>query len=444
MRLLALITWNDLRQSFSDRTLLLLMFAAPLAIATIISVTFGELADESSPVDDLPLAVVNADRGSPVTDFGERFELAVGAADGPPPAGGADDGEEAAEGPSSVDDGADGSVVFGGLRAYRAPDETVAREWLLAGDVSAVIVLPEDLSRRLTSGASGAAPEVRVITRPDREVSGGIALTLARGILGEFAAGLSITRAAVAGVASAEGVSPPSVLGRPSFRELTDSLAGPIGSDIRIEQEALHRGGIGFNPLVAFGATQAIFFALFTANGNATSILEERRDGTLLRLLAAPTPHGAVLAGKLVSTGVMVVVQLAMLFVAFTAIGSLLEGRLVFIWGDRLGLILVVLLVTSTAAAGIGGIVAAAARSPEQAGVVGTVITMFMAITGGAFGFRFDNPIRYASAVYWGADAFETLAAGGRAIWTNVAVLGGFAAVAVGLAYLIFARRFRG
>ena len=446
MRALVLITWNDLRQSFSDRSLLLLMFAAPLAVATIISVTFGSMADETSPVEHLPVALVNLDRGSPVADFGEQFEQALGVQEGPPP-------EEASQGNEASHENAPSRSAarpsfFPALTAYAAADEDEATRWLQAERVAAVIVLPADLSRRLTGPASRGPAEARVLTHPDREISGDIATTLTRGLLDGFAGGLSVTQAAVAAVATAEEVPPQRVLGREAFGELTGSFGTARGGQstlsqrVRIEQRALHGGGIGFNPLVAFGATQAIFFALFTANGNATSILEERRDGTLVRLLTSPAPRAAVVGGKLTSTAAIVLLQLILLFVAFTFIGSLLEGRFVFIWGRQIGLIVGVLFVTSAAAAALGGIVAAAARSPEQSSVIGTVINMFMAITGGAFGFRFDNPVRYASAVYWGADAFEELAAGGSDIGANVAVLGAFALVFGLASHIIFVRRF--
>ena len=73
MRKLIFITWNDLRQTLGDRSLLLLMFAAPLAVATIISVSFGSAAREVSPIESIPLAIVNHDLGSPLADFGEAF-----------------------------------------------------------------------------------------------------------------------------------------------------------------------------------------------------------------------------------------------------------------------------------------------------------------------------------------------------------------------------------
>ena len=410
MRTVLLITGKDLRVSLGDRSLLLLMFAAPLAIATIISVTFGGMAREAAPIESLPVAVINLDRGSPLADFGDAF---AGAVDG----------------------------ALGIVELHVPPDEAAALEALRAGTVSAVIVLPEELSRRL-AGPSGRAPvAVRVLTRADRAISAGIAVGLTRGILDGFAGSLAVTQAAVSAVAAAESVAVQSVLARPAFGRVVESMQSGVPGVVRVDHESLRSGGLGFNPLVVFGATQAIFFALFSANGNATSILEEERDATLMRLLASPSSHRSVLAGKLVSTAVMVLVQLAMLFLAFTAVASVLERRLVFIWGSNPLLILVVLLATSIAAAGIGAIVSAAAGTPEQSGVIGSVINMFMGVAGGAFGFRLAGPVRYASVVFWGADAFERLAAGGVAVWANVAVLTVTGVVGYSVAFALFERR---
>jgi ABC-2 type transport system permease protein len=440
MRSILLISINDLRQFWKDPGLLLLMFAAPLGIATIISLTFGGLADESSPIESLPIALINEDRGSPFVDFGEQFALIVDARDGDPAAPDEPGAVDARAGAAAPGRGA--ASIVPGLEAYLAESREEAERWLRQGVVSAVVILPADLSRTITSARDGAPAAVQVITRPDREVSGDIVVSLSRGLIDGFRGAFAQTQAVAAAVSQGEGVSPQGVLSRDSFGQLTQGNAAQRVSPIRLERQAQSSGGIGFDPLVAFGATQAIFFALFTANGNATSVLEEERDGTFLRLLVSPNRRATILAGKLISTVVMVLVQLVLLVVAFTVIGSLIEGAYTFIWGERFGLLAATLLTTSAAAAGIGAIVAALAKNAEQAGTIGTVINMFMAVVGGAFGFRLASPIRYASLVYWGADAFETLAAGGSDIALNLFLMSVLGAVGFGFALLLFHRRY--
>lgn len=448
-----LITVNDLRQTLSDRALLLLMFVAPLAVATIISVSFGSMADEASPITDIPVAIANLDRGSPVADFDEQYVSILRAVPVPPHAGVAEvrdllGGGAARDGGASTDGSAAEAVpaadIAALIHAVVTTDQESAREWLVDGLVSVVVVLPADLSRRLTGPADRGPAQVVVMTRPDRTISAEIVENVTRTLLDGFSAGMAITQSVVSAVAATEGVAAPSVLARPGVRSIMNPDQEPPGEIVRLEVSARRSGGIGFNPLVAFGATQAIFFALFTANANAASIMEEERDGTFVRLLASPVRKLTLLGGKLVSTVVMVMVQLLLLFIAFTLIGSLLEGHLIFIWGTQIGRIALVIFLTSFAAAGIGAIIASSAKTPEQSGVIGTVVNMFMAVTGGAFGIRFDSNIRYASAVYWGSNAFEELAGGGSDILLNAMVLGGFGAgaflLALGLLHYRFTR----
>src|SRR5947199_8738076 len=51
-----------------------------------------------------------------------------------------------------------------------------------------------------------------------------------------------------------------------------------------------------------FAAGMAVFFLFFTVQFGVTSLLEERNDGTLARLLAAPVPRAAVIGGKLLTS----------------------------------------------------------------------------------------------------------------------------------------------
>jgi ABC-2 type transport system permease protein len=65
-----------------------------------------------------------------------------------------------------------------------------------------------------------------------------------------------------------------------------------------------------------------------------SSILDERRDGTLARMLVAPIRRGAVLGGKLLTSLVLGVISLAVLALATH---FLLHARWVGVVGDRVG-----------------------------------------------------------------------------------------------------------
>ena len=48
-----------------------------------------------------------------------------------------------------------------------------------------------------------------------------------------------------------------------------------------------------------YAAGMAVFFLFFTVQFGISSLLDERRDGTLARMLVAPIHRSAVLGGKL-------------------------------------------------------------------------------------------------------------------------------------------------
>ena len=64
MRKILAIAWKELYTFFRDRNLILLMFATPLALSTIIGLAFGGLGDSELPdFADITVAVVNLDEG---------------------------------------------------------------------------------------------------------------------------------------------------------------------------------------------------------------------------------------------------------------------------------------------------------------------------------------------------------------------------------------------
>lgn len=59
------ITWKELYTTFRNRNLLLLMFATPVVLSTIMGLAFGGLGGDSSSstFTDIPVAIVNLDEG---------------------------------------------------------------------------------------------------------------------------------------------------------------------------------------------------------------------------------------------------------------------------------------------------------------------------------------------------------------------------------------------
>ena len=194
--------------------------------------------------------------------------------------------------------------------------------------------------------------------------------------------------------------------------------------------------------LVTFGSAQALFFALFTGENGILSMYDERRNGTLQRILVSPTPRWTILGGKLVGTLVSVLVQLLILIIALTVVGSIMEGQITFIWGTDVAKLGLVLLAVSVAVSGLGIFLAGVLKGIEQANIVGSVLNIALGVLGGGFGFQLPRSVAQFSLVYWARDAFDLLAAGRGDIWLNILVLFVEGAVMFAIGLFFFNRKF--
>ena len=107
------------------------------------------------------------------------------------------------------------------------------------------------------------------------------------------------------------------------------------------------------------------------------SILAERRQGTLPRLVAAPIPPWAIVAGKAIGSFVLGVTSLTIIIVASTA---LLGAS----WGNPLGVAALVVAAVMSAM-GITAMITTLARTEEQAGGWNAIVAVTLGILGGSF-----------------------------------------------------------
>jgi ABC-2 type transport system permease protein len=124
-------------------------------------------------------------------------------------------------------------------------------------------------------------------------------------------------------------------------------------------------------------AGMAVFFLLFTAQVGLLSLLEERRDGTLARMLSTPTRPSAVLAAKGLVSVVLGLTSLAVLIVA----GKFILGAE---WGNPAG-VLVLVVAAVLAAVGISALTTGLAKTPESAGNMQGIVGTVLGLLGGVF-----------------------------------------------------------
>jgi ABC-2 type transport system permease protein len=467
------IAVKEVRTRFTDRNLLLIMLAAPLAISTIIGLAFGGLGRTTSPIRDIPVAVVNHDGpGANGVSFGAV--LAGLLTEGQLPAGTSPSAADCPQTPAASDGGStSGNLTLGELIKGTTFDEAVARklvddktiaapsaasgspEYLDAaaraaidkGLYTAVVIIPAGFSTALTSLTDArqtpATTSIAVYGNAGQGLSAGIVRSVVDSITAQMVSGNIAIGATLAEVAARQ----PSALAAASNLDLSRLFACAFvpGNDLvqLVDKpvQAAQTSTAG-SLLVTFGSAQALFFALYTAEFGILSMYEERRNWTLQRILASPTPRWAILGGKLVGVLASVLFQLLILALALTVVGSLIERHLTFIWGTDLPRLGLVLLAVAFAVSGLGMLLAGVLKGTEQANIVGSVLFIALGVLGGAFGFQLPRAVAQVSLIYWARDAFDLLAAGRGDVSLNILVLFAQGALMFGLGLFLFSRKF--
>jgi ABC-2 type transport system permease protein len=433
LRKIGSMAWKELYTTYTDRNLLLIMIATPLALATIIGFAFsGFLGNGGNdiPIRDIPFALVNLDEGA-TTNGGQNngqifVDLLI---------------------PGAAEDQPEALLELTDARLMTDPDE--ARQAVERGELAAAVIIPPDFSANLTYSPTHQYIEpttIEIYANSGQPISANIVRSIITGIGDQIATGnvaVAVTIDALVERARQDAATARELLAEfnPDFAPAFD----PGNNPIRVEAQTVRGEAPSFNPLVYFGASNAILFMLFTARGSAGSVLEEKQDGTLARLFSTPTPRIVILLGKLVGTVVTCMVQLVLLFIFLTLVGSLISGEFQFIWGRDFGSIALVIFAASLAASGLGTLLSSLVKTAQQSDFVGTVIILAMALLSGAF-FTVENipVLRTLSRFtlnYWGTDAFTRLAFGDTNIGQHLLVLLVFGAVTFVAGLLVFNRR---
>lgn len=452
------ITLKDLRITFGNRNLMLIMFAAPLLLATIIGVTFGGVSGNSAPIEHIPVAVVNLDQGASLglsTDSGTSLnygnmltELLVTGTlsmSAGPDASGSDGltigGMSTGSMSCPTAGGSSGAVGSAAgldtlIDGTRFANADMARAEVSKGNFAVAVIIPADFSANLqvSPAKSTVIPStIELYAFPEAPIAAQIVRSVVDQVGTQFAAG-NVTLAALLSSLPGNPLQLAAVITNPAFSEGIACAFADVGAGIIIERQTVGGDELVVNALVFIGASQALFFALFTANGQAGSIISERRDWTLQRMLTTPTPAVMILLGKIMAVFVVVLLQILFLAIGLTIVASIIGGGFTYIWGPNLVGTLAVLLATALATSGIGSITAAVAKNEEQANTIGGIVAIFMAVFGGSFGFTLPGTLSQFSIITWGRDAFAKLAAGNNDIFVNLLVLvaAGLGSFAVG------------
>jgi ABC-2 type transport system permease protein len=381
LRAVATIVRKDVTERLRDRSALLYGLVVPLGLAFVFAQVFGGLDGDL----DLRLGVVDADGSG----LGAQVVEVV---------------------TTAVDEAGIGSVTS-------LEDVGAARSAVADGAVAAVVVVPEGFSAVVTAGGAATLEVLGAADAP-------VATAVAEAIAGGFAAALDRVRATIASAA---------VTGGPVDADAIAAEVRATPPTLSLVPDEVDDGRL--DPVTYLSAGMAVFFLFFTVSFGITGLLEERRLGTLPRLLAAPVPRGTVVVAKATTSAVLGLTSMAVLVVA----SAVLLGA---DWGNPVG-VAVLVLGGVAAATGVMALLATFATSAEQAQSMQSIVAVLLGMLGGAF-FPLEDTggvlsgLSRISPHRWFLDGLEELAAGGgpASVTAQLGVLLAFALVAGGVAAL--------
>ncbi len=381
---LLLIGLKDLKLIFRDRAALIFILLAPFLLTVGMGFVTGRFSGGSSGLSDIPVVIVNLDQeqiGNALVDTFSSEELA---------------------------DLMEPTVSSDPVAARRLIDEDQA---------AAAIIIPAGFTRS-TIPAAGTVfdqnyvePEpvkIEVYANPSRPTSAGVVKAIVDEFISRVEEGRTSGMTSIMGLVSSGLLNPQDM--ESESRQLFENVDQTESTAITLKKNQEGAEAVEFDILAYMAPGMALMFLMYTVSYGGRSILAERSQGTLPRLLVSPTSTVQVLGGKI----------LGIFFTGVAQVGILILASSVFFgvkWGDAAGLVLLILAAVF-GATGWGMLITALARSPAQVGSVGSALMLIFGILGGSF-INLENmpaSLRLFSRITpnaWGLDGFTTLALGG-------------------------------
>ena len=385
MNKLLLIGLKDLKLMFRDRAALTFMLLAPFLLTIGMGFVTGRFSGNgNSGISDIPVIIVNQDKA----ELGNALEDVFNS-------------EDLAE-----------------LMEPTASDSPeAARQAIDSDQASAAVIIPEGFTRSIIP-AEGTMfsqtttqpdpVQIEVYTNPSRPTGAGVV----KAVVDEFISRVEEGR--TSGMTSIVQLLQTGLLNQQNAeaeaRALFENVDQTESTAITLNKNAEGAQAVEFDLLAYFAPGMALMFLMYTVSYGGRSILAERTQGTLPRLLVSPTSTPQFISGKV----------LGVFFMGIAQVGILILASFLFFqvkWGDPLG-VAVLILAAVFGATGWGMLITAFARTPAQVGSIGSAVMLIFGILGGSFINLEQLPpaIQTLSKITpnaWGLDGFTTLALGG-------------------------------
>jgi ABC-2 type transport system permease protein len=384
MNKLLLIGLKDLKLMFRDRAALIFMLLAPFLLTIGMGFVTGRFSGSSGGLSNIPVVVVNLDHEQLGNELADLF--------------------------SSKD-------LADLMEPSASSDPAAARRLIDEDKAAAAVIIPEGFTRSIIP-AEGTVfdqnyvdPEpvkIEVYANPSRPTSAGVV----KALVDEFVSRVEEGR--ISGMTTIEQLMASGLLkpqdAEGEVQKLLQNVDRNESTAITLKTDKEGAAAVEFDVLAYMAPGMALMFLMYTVSYGGRSILAERSQGTLPRLLVSPTSTSQVLGGKVMGIFFMGVAQIGILILA----SSVFFGVK---WGDPAGLVALILAAVF-GATGWGMLITALSRTPAQVANIGSAIMLIFGILGGSFISLENMPmaIQMFSKITpnsWGLDGFTTLALGG-------------------------------
>jgi ABC-2 type transport system permease protein len=308
----------------------------------------------------------------------------------------------------------------------------------------AVIVIPAGFTDSIIPAQGQAAPartvQIELYSNPTTPTSVGVVKTILDQFISQVEVGRVGGQVAVTQLLSSGRIQVQDALMVGKSMGVNQASASAQSTSIILNNTTPRGEAVKFDVLALLAPGMALMFLMYTVSYGGRTLLTERSQGTLPRLLVSPTTTVQVLGGKMIGIFLTGAAQMFILIIGTTVLFQLQ-------WGDPLA-VLVLVLAAVFGAVGWGMLLTAVAKTPGQVSAIGSAIFLTFGILGGTFINMQNMPawFRYITKITpnaWGVDGFTTLALGGglHDILTPILALLAMGSLLFIIAVLLFSRR---